>query len=435
MALYSFGRIKIISRGGVRSAVATAAYHAGIELRNEYDGVTHDFSRKKDVGATYIRMPETAPAAWRDESVSVQERLGLIWNAVEKASPAENARLARCNFLALPHELTVEQGLDCVDRWIERECTSRGMGVTYSLHDKKGNRHVDVMYLVSEYDENGKPIVKAKKEYLCRNRNGEECYLDAEGFRNASDYEKVYRYTRNGEEKRMTPSEAEAEPGWERVSKHPVCRTVKIGGWDDADLAKRWRKAWEEVLNEKFEELGLTVRVDSRSYRERGLSILPTVHEGWGPERKARQAHNAEVRAYNHELDELRKKGVAAVTSIQEQMQELRSVPQTPETLAEHERRYRTHERTLKEIVASGLFQGNLARQFREKLHALSAQIKRLFEWCWARIRGRDVEAPSDQQAGEAARSLLDTLNDAYRRSAATDTGHSSKTKVDVDLD
>ena len=287
MAFYSFGRVKIVSRGGVRSAVATAAYHAGAKFTNEYDGVTHDHTRKRNVGETFIRMPESVPAVWRDESIPAIERLGVIWNDVEKASPADNARLARVNYLALPHILTVEQGLTCVDRWIERNCTNRGMGVTYTLHDKPKNRHVDVMYLVNEYGEDGKPKFKAKKEYLCRNSAGEEMYMDAAAFKASHGWEKVYKYQRAGERADLTPSEATAGE-WERINKHPVCRTVQVGGWDEPDLAKKWRKSWEEVLNEMFAELGIDDRVDCRSYKEQGLLQLPTEHEGWGPGRTRR---------------------------------------------------------------------------------------------------------------------------------------------------
>ena len=44
MAIYHCS-IKIISRGKGKSAVAAAAYRAGEEILNEYDGITHDYSR------------------------------------------------------------------------------------------------------------------------------------------------------------------------------------------------------------------------------------------------------------------------------------------------------------------------------------------------------------------------------------------------------
>ena len=45
MAIYHCS-IKIISRAGGRSAVASAAYRSGEKLYNDETGLTHDFTRK-----------------------------------------------------------------------------------------------------------------------------------------------------------------------------------------------------------------------------------------------------------------------------------------------------------------------------------------------------------------------------------------------------
>ena len=47
--------IKIISRGGGKSAVAAAAYRAGEKITNEYDGVIHDYTRNITHAITPIR--------------------------------------------------------------------------------------------------------------------------------------------------------------------------------------------------------------------------------------------------------------------------------------------------------------------------------------------------------------------------------------------
>lgn len=105
MAIYHCS-IKIISRGKGKSAVAAAAYRSGEALTNEYDGITHDYTRKGGIVHTEILLPDNAPAAYADRSV--------LWNAVEKAEKAKNAQLAREIEIALPHELTREQGISLV---------------------------------------------------------------------------------------------------------------------------------------------------------------------------------------------------------------------------------------------------------------------------------------------------------------------------------
>ena len=81
--LYSFGRMKIVSRNRTKSAVATAAYHSAGKMKNEWDGVTHDYRHKTNVVGSYIRLPENAPGKYTDESVPVKDRLQLLWNDVE----------------------------------------------------------------------------------------------------------------------------------------------------------------------------------------------------------------------------------------------------------------------------------------------------------------------------------------------------------------
>ena len=60
MAIYHCS-IKIISRGKGKSAVAAAAYRSGENLTNEYDGITHDYTRKGGVVHTEILLPDNAP--------------------------------------------------------------------------------------------------------------------------------------------------------------------------------------------------------------------------------------------------------------------------------------------------------------------------------------------------------------------------------------
>lgn len=46
--------IDIISRRKGKSAVASVAYISGEKIKNEWDGITHDYTRKERV---YTRIP------------------------------------------------------------------------------------------------------------------------------------------------------------------------------------------------------------------------------------------------------------------------------------------------------------------------------------------------------------------------------------------
>jgi hypothetical protein len=57
---------KVVSRGAGRSAVAAAAYASCSELYNDYDGITHNFTRKQGCIYSEIFLPDMAPQEWKD---------------------------------------------------------------------------------------------------------------------------------------------------------------------------------------------------------------------------------------------------------------------------------------------------------------------------------------------------------------------------------
>ena len=55
---------------------------------------------------------------------------------------------------------------------------------------------------------------------------------------------------------------------------------VHTTDWHEPETLEHWREQWAAAVNTKFEEKGLDVRIDHRSYVRQGLDLIPTVHEG-----------------------------------------------------------------------------------------------------------------------------------------------------------
>ena len=127
IAIYHLS-IKIISRGKGKSAVAAAAYRAGEAITNEYDGITHDYTRKGGIVHTEILLPDHAPAEFADRAV--------LWNAVEKIERYKTAQLAREIEIALPVELTREQNISLLRKYVMEQFVSAGMCADVCVHDK-----------------------------------------------------------------------------------------------------------------------------------------------------------------------------------------------------------------------------------------------------------------------------------------------------------
>ena len=279
MAIYHL-EAKVVSRGNGQSAVAASAYLSCSNILNDYDGVRHDYTRKKGLVWQEVFLPEYAPAEWQDR--------GVLWNAVEENEKTKDSRLAREFVPALPIELTKEQWQELLSDFIENSFVADGMCADVAIHDPYPpghNPHAHIMLTVRPLDENGKWQYKTEKEYLCI-KDGEERGFTATEFKaaQADGWEKQYQYKVGKKKVYMTPSAAEVQ-GYERVNKYP--KSTKYGRqnpiserWNSEEQLVLWRAAWADVTNRYLEQYGHDARIDHRSHAERGLDEQPTVHEG-----------------------------------------------------------------------------------------------------------------------------------------------------------
>lgn len=279
MAIYHL-EAKVVSRGTGRSACAASAYLSCSAIYNEYDGVQHDYTRKKGLVWEQVFLPDCAPAEWQERSA--------LWNAVEENEKTKDSRLAREFVPALPVELTPEQWKELLSDFIQGSFVSDGMCADVAIHDPDPpghNPHAHILLTVRPLNQDGSWQYKTEKEYLCV-RNGEERGFTAAEFKaaQAEGWEKQYPYKVGRKKVYLAPSEAEAK-GYERASKHP--KSTKYGRqnpiserWNSDEQLVLWREAWANAVNRSLERYGFDERVDHRSHAARGLDEQPTVHEG-----------------------------------------------------------------------------------------------------------------------------------------------------------
>ena len=279
MAIYHL-EAKIVSRGAGRSAVAAAAYLSCSKILNDYDGIQHDYTRKKGLAWQEVFLPEFAPSEWKERSV--------LWNAVEENEKTKDSRLAREFVVALPIELNETQWEKLLSDFISGTFVDDGMCADVAIHDPYPpghNPHAHIMLTVRPLDEKGNWKYKTQKEYLCV-KNGEEQGFTADEFKIAQTegWEKQYQYKVGRKKVYLPPSEAENH-GYERASKHP--KSTKFGRqnpiaerWNSEEQLVLWRAAWADVTNRHLERAGHKERIDHRSHADRGLSEQPTIHEG-----------------------------------------------------------------------------------------------------------------------------------------------------------
>ena len=224
MALYHF-HVGQIKRSAGRSAVEAAAYRAGEKLYSEYYGLTSDYTRKGGVIHSEILLPPHAPSKYADRQT--------LWNAVEEVERNKNAQLAYSFDIALQNEFSTDENITIARQFLLDNFVSRGMIADFAVHqpDEDGgipNPHFHVLCPIRPLNTDGTWGAKQRRVYRA---NGK---FDA----------------------------------------------VPTTDWGKPETLEAWREAWAALCNAKFEEKGMTCRIDYRSYERQGIEQVPTVHEG-----------------------------------------------------------------------------------------------------------------------------------------------------------
>ena len=102
--------VNIISRGKGKSAVASASYISGEKIKNGWDGITQDYTKKQGVISKEIYLPDHAPEEYKDRKT--------LWNSVELFEKNSNAQLARNFIISLPKELSIEENKKMIEEFV-----------------------------------------------------------------------------------------------------------------------------------------------------------------------------------------------------------------------------------------------------------------------------------------------------------------------------
>lgn len=244
---------QLISRGEGRSAVAAAAYRHCARMENEREGRVADFSRKPGMVHDEFVLPADAPdwarALIADRSVAGASE--AFWNRVEAFETRKDAQLAKEFILALPRELTTEQNIAMMREFVAEHVSTRGLVADWVYHDAPGNPHVHLMTTLRPLTEDGfggkKVSVIGDDGQPVRSESGQIVY--------------------------------------------------KLWAGDKADFLAL-REAWYGAQNRHLELNGHDIRVDGRSYAERGIDLEPTSHIGVASKniQRQRQAEGREAK-------------------------------------------------------------------------------------------------------------------------------------------
>ncbi len=211
------------------NAIALAAYCARTKLRDYRTGFDYDKSADAhELLHSEIIVPDNAPE-WAVELATDREK---FWNAVEaredKSTRRKDAQCAREIDIAIPHQLSDDARTGVIRRFVQEQLVSKGLIADVSWH--------------APPEEGDHRNYHAHVMVTTRT-------LEPDGFGN------------------------------------------KIRGWNEKEkLLIQWREAWAKTANAALEREGIDVRLDHRSYEDRGIDKEPGTHDGpIDTDRKRRQ--------------------------------------------------------------------------------------------------------------------------------------------------
>ena len=284
-------RVSSISRGKGKSAVAAAAYRAGLKLKDQLDGHTKDYSSKApEIVYHEIFLPPHAPEKHHDAEA--------LWNDVQLAEirKSPNAQYAKQIEIALPREFILEESIDALKKFINT-FVERGYGVQVNIHFKDGNPHAHILITARPYAQDGSFDMRAKQKkdfvYLIDEQGNKITAKNPDGSIKVDKhgnplYRRIPLLDKNGNQRYL------CRPG---KGKQALWRTHTISAnyLDDPRNVPLWKSKWETVVNPKLAEKGFDT-ISFALYEQvdrQGLSsdkqLVPQIH--LGPEAHALLQH------------------------------------------------------------------------------------------------------------------------------------------------
>lgn len=294
--------------GSAEKAVAWTIGKATGSLSLNKSSISLNVSKMSDTitvtrpGTGVISAVSSAPSV---ASVSVSGNVVTVTGKAKGNATITVSVAADTNYsfdIAMQNELTLEENMELARKFVQEQFVTKGMIADLAFHSPEKedggipNPHFHVMTTMRPLNPDGTWGQKQRREYL----------LDEDGNRIRD---------KNGDY---------------------MFNAVHTTDWHEPKTLEHWREQWAAAVNTKFEEKGLDVRIDHRSYVRQGLDLIPTVHEGANVrqmEAKGIRTEKGElnrwIKATNRLMQDVRKKIKALFVWMAEVKEEL-SKPQTP---------------------------------------------------------------------------------------------------------
>ena len=281
-------RVSTVKKSNDHSILRIVAYILARKLQNNLTGEEHNFSHKSGVINTGFFMPHGIKTEMNEEQ---------FYNHIENNSHASTNIIAYSSILALPPELSQEEQIKVVEKFCEDFTEQYGTCISYAIHEadnlkKKKARLAEIeKYNLPEDDEDLRLQIQNNHVHFVIPYCKIEPMTDQDF--NAKRKKKSFgdTFKIGNQVKDFNP----IKYGSEIKKDKPDLMNL------EQNFLQYMRQKPCDLFNSALEKNGRIERYTHKSYKDLGLEISATTHEGEMVRSRVEQGKKMDVHEYNRQ--------------------------------------------------------------------------------------------------------------------------------------
>lgn len=279
-------RVSTVKKSNGHSILRIIAYIMARKLENNLTGNEHNFSHKSGVIQTGFFMPHGIKTNMSEEQ---------FYNHIENNSHASTNIIAYSSILALPPELSQEEQIKVVEKFCEDFTEQYGTCISYAIHEADNLKRKKAR------------LEEIEKYNLPENKEDLQLQIQNNHVHFVIPYCKIEALTEQDlKSKRKKKSHADTfKLGSQVKDFNPIKYGSEIKK-DKPDLMnieqnflQYMRQKPCDLFNSALEKNNRIERYTHKSYKDLGLQISATVHEGEMVKSRVAQGKKMDVHEYN----------------------------------------------------------------------------------------------------------------------------------------
>ena len=279
-------RVSTVKKSNGHSILRIIAYIMARKLENNLTGNEHNFSHKSGVINTGFFMPHGIKTEMNEEQ---------FYNHIENNSHASTNIIAYSSILALPPELSQEEQIKVVEKFCEDFTEQYGTCISYAIHEadnlkrKKARLEEIEKYNLPEDDEDLRLQIQNNHVHFVI----PYCKIEA---LTEQDLKSKRKKKSHGDTFKIGSQVKDFNPikyGSEIKKDKPDLMNI------EQNFLQYMRQKPCDLFNSALEKNNRIERYTHKSYKDLGLQISATVHEGEMVKSRVAQGKKMDVHEYN----------------------------------------------------------------------------------------------------------------------------------------